>query len=186
MTEQKTKEEKPKKLSTQKQVEILRDEFHTFEVETNKVLDFLLAKLDSPAPKTAEAEKEAAPKPPITDETLGKQAVDLKSSTALEPNQVESPVPPRFREIVDEVLGSEFGLKCYTFRDNTDFQIDIQVPEKYTSMPKQERGPDFVDVRSKIINRALGETGVRDWAKKIRANLTKYFSSQGLASPFQN
>ncbi len=186
MTEQKTKLEKPKQLSTQKQLETLREEFHTYEEETGKILDFLLEKADTTSPKAPETDKEPAPLKTITDETLNKRLVDEKAATNLESNQVEIPAPPRFREVIDEVLSSEFGLKCYTFRDNTDFQIDIQVPEKFTSMPKQERDPDFVDVRSKIINRALGETGVRDWAMKIRANLTKYFTSQGLASPFQN
>lgn len=165
--------EKPKQISTQKQVEMLRDEVRAFVVETGKTLDFLLSKIP------VKSEEISVPVSSSRQEIPG-------PNKDLIPNQVEAPVPPRFREVVDEVLGTEFGIKCYNFKDNTDFQVDILVPLKYTSTPKEERDPDFVDIRSKVINRALGEIGVRDWVMKIRTNLTKYFTSKGIASPFTN
>ncbi len=98
----------------------------------------------------------------------------------------ESYTPPRYRQIVDEMLSEDFGIKVTDFEDRTEFQLDIIVPEKYSSIPKQERVKNDPDIRTKIIPRALGENGVREWCKLIRMNLNKYFTQQGVASPFSN
>lgn len=94
-------------------------------------------------------------------------------------------VPAKWRTMIDEILGKEFGFTVNDFEDRTDFQINIFVPEQYSSLRKEERDAGVEDVRSKIITRAMGENGVREWAQKVRFNLNKYYMKEGKASPFK-
>ena len=93
-------------------------------------------------------------------------------------------IPPKFRKIVNEVLSPEFGLQIVDFEDRTDFQVNIIVPEKYSSVTKEDRNKGVHDVRSRMVSRALGENGIRDWCKLIRSNLNKFYTREGVASPF--
>lgn len=94
-------------------------------------------------------------------------------------------VPAKWRTMIDEILGKEFGFTVNDFEDRTDFQINIFVPAEYSSLRKEEREAGVQDVRSKIITRAMGENGVREWAQKVRFNLNKYYMKEGKASPFK-
>lgn len=93
-------------------------------------------------------------------------------------------IPPKFRKIVNEVLSPEFGLQIVDFDDRTDFQVNIIVPEKYSSVTKEDRDKGVDDIRSRMIPRALGENGIKDWCKLIRQNLNKFYTREGVASPF--
>lgn len=95
-------------------------------------------------------------------------------------------IPPKFRKIVDENLSPEFGARVVDFEDRTDFQFDIVVPEKYSSVTKEDREKGVQDIRTRIIPRALGENGVREWCQLIRKNLNRYYTNEGKASPFIN
>lgn len=94
-------------------------------------------------------------------------------------------VPPAYRRIVNEVLSEEFKLRVSDFQDRTEFQLDIIVPDRFSSVSKADREKGVEDIRSRIIPRALGENGVRDWCKLIRGNLNRYYTSSGKASPFK-
>ena len=93
-------------------------------------------------------------------------------------------VPPKYRQIVTELLSEEFGITVTDFEDRTDFQVNIVVPEKYSSVSKEDREKGVEDIRSRMIPRALGENGVREWCSLIRQNLNKYYTQSGHASPF--
>lgn len=95
-------------------------------------------------------------------------------------------LPPKFRKIVDEHLSADFGARVVDFEDRTEFQFDIIVPEKYSSVTKEDREKGVQDIRTRIIPRALGENGVREWCQLIRKNLNKYYTNEGKASPFIN
>jgi len=95
-------------------------------------------------------------------------------------------VPSKFRRIVDAILSKEFGLTIVDFDDRTDFQVNIIVPEKYSSVAKEDRDKGILDVRSRIIPRSLGENGIKEWCKLIRLNLNRYYSKEGVQSPFSN
>lgn len=95
-------------------------------------------------------------------------------------------IPPKFRQIVDEVLSPEFGIHIEDFPNTTDFQFNVVVPEKYSSVIPQDKEKGVRDIRSRIIPRALGENGVREWCVLIRNNLNKYYSKEGIGSPFSN
>lgn len=93
-------------------------------------------------------------------------------------------IPPKFRKIVDDILSPEFGLQIVDFTDRTDFQLNIIVPEKYSSVAKEDREKGVKDIRSRMIPRALGENGVKDWCTLIRRNLNKFYTKEGVQSPF--
>lgn len=95
-------------------------------------------------------------------------------------------IPPKFRKIVNEFLSEDFGARVVDFEDRTDFQFDIIVPEKYSSVTKEDRAKGVQDIRTRIIPRALGENGVREWCQLIRKNLNKFYTNEGKASPFTN
>jgi len=95
-------------------------------------------------------------------------------------------VPPKYRKIVDEFLSPEFGLRVVDFEDRTDFMVEIIVPPKYSSLTKEEKEGGMEDVRSRMVTRALGENGVREWTKLVRKNLSRYYQQEGVASPFIN
>jgi len=95
-------------------------------------------------------------------------------------------IPPKFRKIVDEVLSPDFGINVQDFEDRTDFLFEIIVPDKYSSISKDDRTKGIKDVRSRMIARALGENGVREWTKLVRQNLAKFYNQEGVASPFIN
>lgn len=94
-------------------------------------------------------------------------------------------IPAKFRKIVDDILSPEFGIKIDNFDDRTDFQVNIIVPSKYSSLAKEEKEAGVQDIRSRMIPRALGENGVRDWCTMIRKNLAKYYQKEGVGSPFK-
>lgn len=102
-----------------------------------------------------------------------------------DPTYPSSYIPAKWRQLVDEILTPEFGLTVNDFEDRTDFQINIIVPEQFSSISKEEKASGVKDIRSKVITRAMGENGVREWAQKVRFNLNKYFMKEGKASPFR-
>lgn len=93
-------------------------------------------------------------------------------------------VPAKYRAIVTELLSEEFGVTIVDFEDRTDFQVNIIVPEKYSSVTKEDRAKGVEDVRSRMVARSMGENGVREWCSLIRQNLNKYYTQSGKASPF--
>lgn len=95
-------------------------------------------------------------------------------------------IPPKYRQIVTEILSEEFGLDITDFDDRTDFQVHIIVPEKYSSVIPEDRKKGVQDIRSRMVPRSLGENGVREWCTLIRQNLNKYYTREGKASPFIN
>ena len=97
----------------------------------------------------------------------------------------EKYIPPAFRKIVNELLTEEFKINIQDFEDRTDFLFEIIVPDKFSSLSEKEKKEGALDIRSKMISRALGENGVRQWTEKVRNNLNKYYSQEGVASPFQ-
>ena len=98
----------------------------------------------------------------------------------------ESYVPPKFRQIVNDILSPEFGIRVLDFVDRTDFQLDIFVPDRFSSLSADEKKQGIKDVRTRIVPRALGENGVREWCELVKRNLAKYYGKEGIQSPFKN
>ena len=98
----------------------------------------------------------------------------------------ENYTPPRFRKLCDEILSPDFGLDVLDFPDRTDFQVNISVPEKFSSVSEIDRQKGVKDIRSRMIPRALGENGVKEWCMLVRKNLNKYYQKEGVATPFSS
>ena len=96
-------------------------------------------------------------------------------------------VPAEFRRMTDELLGANFGIEVKDFEDTTDFQVTIVVPDEVALKAKTLTPSDVQlghkDTRTKMISRALGSNGVREWVTKVRNNLNKTFVQAGVASP---
>lgn len=97
----------------------------------------------------------------------------------------QSYVPPKYRKIVDDLLSPDFGIRVNDFDDRTDFQIDIIVPVKYSSLTADDKKSGIEDIRTRIVPRAMGENGVREWCTLIRKNLSRFYNKEGLQSPFK-
>lgn len=127
-------------------------------------------------------ELQSVPKEEKTEEKPGPAKGDEKKMDDTYP---ETYIPKRYREICDEVLSPDFGIRVTDFDDRMDFQLDIIVPDEYSSISVADRENKVEDIRTKIISRSLGENGVREWCKRIRDNLNRYFIREGKASPFK-
>lgn len=95
-------------------------------------------------------------------------------------------VPSKFRQIVDEVLSPEFGIRMDDFSDRMEFAVTIIVPPEYSNLPSEHKRMGVIDERTRVISRAMGELGVREWAMKVRENLAKHFRNSGTVSPFKS
>lgn len=94
-------------------------------------------------------------------------------------------IPKEYRQLVDELLSPEFGAQIDDQNFGLDFELRIIVPDAFSSLTPKEKEQGIQDIRSRIIPRALGENGVRDWCGLIRSNLNKYFTQTGKVSPFK-
>jgi len=165
-----TAEPSLKKLTMQEKLDIVLDSVSTIAGAVNKLVELQTVTPLSerlPDPKAKGAEDTFTPK--LDDETYP-----------------EEYTPPKFRKLVDEILSKDFGLKIDDFPDRTDMQINIIVPEKYSSLSKEDRDKGAEDIRSRIVPRAMGENGVKEWCQLIRTNLNKFYTKEGVQSPFSN
>ena len=114
---------------------------------------------------------------------------DQKTSfnpTMDDPTYPKKYIPPKYRQIVTELLSEDFELDITDFDDRTDFQVHIIVPERYSSITPEDRKKGVQDIRSRMVPRSLGENGVREWCSLIRQNLNRYYTKEGKQSPFIN
>lgn len=162
------KEKKPKGMTTDQKLDVLIGAVSKL-VELNTVQNVEKSIDSSPEKEEKTGSGSNRYVPSIDDETY--------------PN---SYMPPKYRSIVDSVLSTDFGARVIDFDDRTEFQFDIIVPEKYSSVPKSERDLGVKDIRTRIIPRALGENGVREWCNLIRKNLSRFYAQEGVKSPFNN
>lgn len=138
-------------------------------------------------------EKQSEPKASTPEAKEPETAKTVANTTATQEMRVDSVwfndkgvIPPKFREIINEVLSPEFGIEIEYFDDSPNYTIHISVPEKFSSVPKEHYIKGVRDVRSKVIPAAHGANGVRDWASLVRKNLNAYFSKSGVQTPFKN
>lgn len=165
---EKTPKEPKTKAASDEKLDAILGGINTLAGAVSKLVDIQTAdkRQDDVRPEQSKREIYS---PPLDDETY--------------PNQY---IPRNYRKIVDEVLSPEFGIKIDDFPDRTDFQLNIIVPERYSSVTAEDRVKGVQDIRSRMIPRALGENGVREWCMLIRNNLNRHFSKQGVGSPFQS
>lgn len=77
------------------------------------------------------------------------------------------PLPPEYRDAVDQTLNKTFGVQLVPMSDTPAFQLHIVVPEKYSALTPDQRKMYGSDLRSKVITYAEGPNGVKAWAEKV-------------------
>lgn len=106
-------------------------------------------------------------KPPETSEP-----VSLPSNIVAEkPDQ--SPVPPKWRAIVDEVLGTDFGINVVYPDQGSGFLFKIIVPKEKSNAAKDYLEMYKVDIRTKAISYQDGIEGVKQFCERVKKNLQK-------------
>ena len=130
-----------------------------------------------------------------TDEAIEK-VKETEVKVIIDDTIQEKRLDPRYRKIVDETLGKQFlAWEEYEGCPESHFRFVIQVPEEFSSRPASDHTRANCDhddnkcnipsdLRSNTMTYAKGQNGVREWCMKVRNNLNRFYSSNGITSPF--
>ena len=88
------------------------------------------------------------------------------------------PIPQEYRETVRATLNQSFGLQVVPLSDQPAFQVNIVVPEKYSSLTPEQMKMYGADIRSKVITYAEGVNGVKAWTEKVRTSFNPDVQAQ--------
>lgn len=114
-------------------------------------------------PKSVSDPAMAIQKPPAKDVKLEK-----------DPEKPESvPVPPKWRAMVDEVLGTDFGINLVYPDQGSGFLFKIIVPLEKSNAAKDYLELYKVDIRTKAISYQDGIEGVRKFCELVKINLQR-------------
>lgn len=130
------------KLTNEKRIQSLEESTSELNDKIDKLIDIVSEQVKSPEPEQEEPRAE-------------------------EPEVDAFPVPPAFRGVVDEVLNDQFGVQITQMDDSPAFQLNIVVPEKYSSLKGEQLKMAGADIRSKVVSHADGVNGVREWANRV-------------------
>lgn len=107
---------------------------------------------------------------PVEIRTNNPELPEIKNDVA------RPPIAPEYRQLVNEVLNSKFGLNVdYS---PTEIIFEIVVPEDYTPLSKSELETRKVDLRTARISYALGLNGARQWCEKVYKSFTAEMQSK--------
>jgi len=85
----------------------------------------------------------------------------------------ETPCPPSWRKLVDEVLGPEFGLNVVYPEKGTGFLFKIIVPKEKSNASQSHWDYYKSDIRTRSIGFGEGIEGIRKYCEIVAKNLTK-------------
>lgn len=85
----------------------------------------------------------------------------------------KSPVPPKWRAIVDEVLGTDFGINIVYPDQGSGFLFKVIVPKEKSNAAKDYLEMYKVDVRTKAVSYQDGIEGVKQFCERIKKNLQR-------------
>jgi len=91
--------------------------------------------------------------------------------------------PPDILAIVHEVLGTEFTAVVKARTDSPHFDLDILVPEAYSSFTKEQKEMLHDDHRVIVIANADGLNGVRKYCEGVRDEIKRSLSTAPLPPP---
>ena len=94
------------------------------------------------------------------------QEAKLSDNFLLAFGRASDPVPSHFRGIVDQVLNKSFDIHLDGVGGG--FKFSLIVPNRYSSLNAEQRRQSFgFDVRSRVIDTAEGENGVKSWCETV-------------------
>lgn len=91
------------------------------------------------------------------------------------------PIPIEYRQQVDSVLNSLFGVEIEAAGDPLSMLFTIVVPNKYSPMSDSQREMMKRDLRPKVLDRSLGQSGVKEWCEIVYRNFTPEIQAQIVA-----
>jgi len=84
----------------------------------------------------------------------------------------ETPVPPKWRQLVNEILGEDFGVKVNYPESGSGFLFTIIVPREKSNATKEHWEMFKNDLRTRSISGNEGSDGVRKWVELVKKNLS--------------
>ena len=82
----------------------------------------------------------------------------------------EAPIPPQWREIVDELLGEDVGTQI-SYPDNGGFKFTLIIPQEKSNAGDEWWKTYKHDHRTKMLNPSEGISGVRKYCELVKQNL---------------
>ena len=126
------------------------EEFAEFKGEVMGMFEKLMTKMDAPKPTG-----------PVVD--------IMKEEAAPDRNRI--PVPPSWREMVENILGEEFDCE-YELPPDGGQKFTIIVPKEKSNATKEYMENFHIDRRTKELGNT-GIRGVKEWTLKVRQNLLR-------------
>lgn len=80
-------------------------------------------------------------------------------------------IPPKWREIVNKSLGSDFDIKVVYPETGSGFLFKIVVPESKSNMTEAYKMRHKVDIRTKALGYSDAISGIQVFCEKIAKNL---------------
>lgn len=130
--------------------------------DLTSIVSSLVDKIDKLTPKTQWAAK-VEDKPSVVKE------IDNK----IDHTSVDAPVPPKWRMLVDEILGSDFGVNVIYPDSGSGFMFEIIVPKDKSNASPTHLDFYKFDVRTKALSGAEGIGGIKKFCEQIKVNLTR-------------
>lgn len=97
----------------------------------------------------------------------------VKSAGPADEEVDRSPVPPRWRKLVDDILGKDFGLNVVYPESGSGFMLKIVVPLEKSNAAADHLEFYKTDIRTKAIKYSDGIDGVKKYLELIKKNLAK-------------
>jgi len=81
------------------------------------------------------------------------------------------PIPPKWRTVVDEVLGQDFGISVSYPDSGSGFKFTIMVPREKSNASSSHWDMYKHDNRTIALDSSQGIDGIKRWCEKIKKNL---------------
>lgn len=82
----------------------------------------------------------------------------------------EAPIPPQWRDAVDEILGEDIGIQV-SYPDNGGFKFTLIIPKERSNAGDEWWKTYKHDHRTKMLNPSEGISGVRKYCELVKQNL---------------
>jgi len=83
------------------------------------------------------------------------------------------PIPPAWRNMVDDILGMDFGIDIVYPQSGSGFLFKLIVPAEKSNASQSYKEFYKVDIRTKAISYSDGIEGIRKFCELVKVNLSK-------------
>lgn len=101
------------------------------------------------------------------------KTVPLSDEEIIAAGKEKAPIPPKWRKIVDDILGMDFGIDVVYPDAGSGFLFKIIVPDEKSNASESHKRFYKVDIRTKALSYSDGIEGIRKFCELIKINLEK-------------